>query len=85
MKYAKLVVFSLAALLLSACGPNNNGSGGNQGKSSSEYQNSQDPNANITLINPTDTSMLSANCKAYIDDMRAFQATVEDPYTYQRS
>ena len=83
MKYAKLVVFSLAALLLSACGgPNSNGSGGNQGKSSSEYQNSQDPDANITLINPTDTSMLSSNCKKYIDDMRAFQATVEDPYKY---
>ena len=81
MKYEKLVVFSLAALLLSACGQNN-GSGGNQGKSSSEYHNSQDPNANITLIDPTDTSMLSANCKAYIDDMRAFQETVEDPYTY---
>ena len=79
MKHTKYVIFSLMALVLSACGGNNNQQGGGSG---SEYQNSQDPNANITLIDPTDTSMLTANCKAYIDDMRAYQETVEDPYKY---
>ena len=80
MKHTKYVIFSLMALVLSACGGNNNNPSGNT--STSEYQNSQDPDANITLINPTDTSMLTANCKAYIDDMRAFQDTVDDPYKY---
>ena len=82
MKHTKYVIFSLMALVLSACGGHggNNNPGGNT--STSEYQNSQDPDANITLINPTDTSMLTANCKAYIDDMRAFQDTVDDPYKY---
>ena len=39
-------------------------------------------NSNFELFDPEDTSMLSANCKAYIDDMRAYQATVDDPYKY---
>ena len=78
MKNTKFVVFSLMALVLSACGQHSN----NQGGGSSSYQNSQDPDANITLIDPTNTSMLTENCKKYIDDMRAYQATVEDPYKY---
>lgn len=78
MKNTKFVVFSLMALVLSACGQNGN----NQSGSASGNQNSQDPNANITLIDPTNTSMLTENCKKYIDDMRAYQATVEDPYKY---
>ena len=80
MKNFKLCVLPFAiALLLTACGGNNNNPGGN---TSGGYNNSQDPDANITLINPTDTSMLTANCKAYIDDMRAYQANVDDPYKY---
>ena len=79
MKNTKFVVFSLMALVLSACGQNNNN---NQSGSASSNQNSQDPDANITLIDPTNTSMLTDNCKAYIDDMRAYQATIEDPYKY---
>ena len=75
MKNLKLCVLPFTvALLLTSCGNNNNGG-------SSSYKNVQDPNANILLVEPTDTSMLTANCKAYIDDMRAYQETVDDPYT----
>ena len=79
MKHTKFVVFSLMALVLTACGGGNNGG---EGSSQGGGENSQDPNAPIVLINPEDTSMLSANCKAYIDDMRALQQEAEDPYKY---
>ena len=38
--------------------------------------------AAIKLVNPEDTSMLSANCKAYIDDVRASVGADVDPYKY---
>ena len=76
MKNLKLCVLPFTvALLLTACG-------NNQGGGSSTYKNVQDPNANILLVEPTNTSMLTANCKKYVDDMRAYQATVDDPYKY---
>ena len=76
MKNTKFVVFSLMALVLSACG-GNGGQGGN-----SQGGNSQNPDAPIVLVNPEDTSMLSANCKAYIDDMRELRDQADDPYKY---
>ena len=39
-------------------------------------------NSNFKMYDPEDTSMLSANCKAYIDDMRAQQESLDDPYKY---
>ena len=63
MKNTKFVVFSLLALVLSAC----SGTGGQE-------------RAPIDLLDPEDTSMLSSNCKKYVDDMRAFQEEADDPY-----
>ena len=70
MKNTKYVFLSLAALLLSACGggKGGNNSGGNDNR--------------FELIDPTDTSMISENCKAYIDDMRALRDAAADPYKY---
>ena len=79
MRNTKFVVFSLMALVLSACGGNNQPNGGD---SSKQGGNSQNPDAPIVLVNPEDTSMLSANCKAYIDDMRALRDANDDPYKY---
>ena len=78
MKNTKIIIFSAAiALLLSACGQAEN-NGGNNRKSSQSSKEEK----NITLVNPEDTSMLSSNCKSYVDDMRAYQETVSDPYKY---
>ncbi len=66
MKNTKFVVFSLLALVLTACGGGNGGNNNNA----------------ITLIDPTNTSMISSNCKAYIDDMRALRDANDDPYKY---
>ena len=77
MKNIKKVVFSLSmVVLLTACarGNNENKQSGNNSNKSSDA---------ITLVTPKDTSMLTANCKAYIDDMRAQQEELEDdPYKY---
>ena len=59
MKNTKFVFLSLMALVLSACG-------GKGGKGGSD-------NDNFILDMPTDVSMMSANCKKYVDDMRAQQ------------
>ena len=37
---------------------------------------------NIVLVEPEDTSMLTENCKAYIDDVRASIGDDVDPYKY---
>ena len=66
MKSTKFVVFSLLALALTACGGGNNG-----GKDSA-----------IKLIDPEDTSMLSENCKRYIDDMREQEEKLDYPYRW---
>ena len=71
MKKPFILVSMLTALLLTACG------GSNGGNTSEET-----PKGNFTLINPEDTSMLTANCKAYIDDMREQEQSIEDPYKY---
>lgn len=39
-------------------------------------------NSPIKLVNPENTSMLTANCKKYIDDMRALRDQADDPYKY---
>ena len=75
MKNAKRLVFSLGlVLLLSACGSN---AGQNNGSTTQPARQSK-----ISLVNPEDTSMLTANCKAYIDAMREIRDTAQDPYTY---
>ena len=68
MKKMKYSIFSIAALLaLAAC----NGGG-----------NSEAPkNDAFNLIDPTNTSMLTDNCKAYIDAMREQEKGLEDPYS----
>ena len=67
MKKMKYSIFSIAALLvLAAC----NGGG-----------NSKAPkNDAFNLLDPTDTSMLTENCKAYIDAMREQEQSLDDPY-----
>ena len=72
MKKVKYSIFPIAiALLLTACG-NANGE---------ESKQSEAPkNDNFTLIDPEDTSMLTPNCKAYIDAMREQQESLDDPY-----
>lgn len=37
---------------------------------------------NFKLIDPEDTSMLSENCKRYIDDMREQEKKLDDPYKW---
>ena len=67
MKKMKYNIFSIAmVLILSAC----NGGG-----------NSKAPkNDAFNLLDPTDTSMLTENCKAYVDAMREQEKTLDDPY-----
>ena len=69
MKNTKYVFLSLMALTLSACGGPNGGSGGGN-------------NDNFELIDPSNTTMLTANCKAYVDAMREIRDSAEDPYKY---
>ena len=65
-------IFPVAiALLLTACGGNN----------SEPAKSSQAPkNNNFTLIDPTDTSMVSSKVKAYVDAMREQEESLNDPY-----
>ena len=70
MKYG---IFPIAiALLLTACDVKNN----EPSKSSV-----QPKNDNFTLIDPTDTSMVSAKVKAYVDAMREQEESLDDPYS----
>ena len=78
MRNTKFVVFSLMALVLSACGGNNQPNGSD---SSNQGGNSQNPDAPIVLVNPEDTSMLTANSNKYNDDMRTIDNDVR-PYKY---
>ena len=39
-------------------------------------------NSPIKLVNPEDTSMISENCKRYIDEMREQEKTLDDPYKW---
>ena len=65
-------IFPVAiALLLTACGGNN----------SEPAKSSQAPkDNNFTLIDPTDTSMVSSKVKAYVDAMREQEESLNDPY-----
>ena len=68
MNNTKRIIFSLGLIiLLSACGGNANGG---------------QPAKKISLIAPEDTSMLTANCKAYVDAMREIRDANTDPYKY---
>ena len=90
MKKSFLLASMMTALLLTACG-GNGASGGNSNSPSGNNSDSApigDSSAippvdqKITLVDPEDTSMLSSNCKAYIDDMRALRDAEENPYKY---
>ena len=72
MKKMKYSIFSIAmVLMLAACNANNGGEGGK----------SEAPkNDNFTLIDPTDTSMVTSNVKAYVDAMREQEKSLDDPY-----
>ena len=77
MKKVKYSIFPIAiALLLTACGGNNVESSENQGGKSSEAP----KNENFTLIDPEDTSMVTAKVKAYVDAMREQEESLDDPY-----
>ena len=69
MKKSRLVLLgALSALCITGCGDNTNNDGGNGNKEEDKTNNGAEK---ITLIDPTDTSQLSENCKRYVDDMRA--------------
>lgn len=72
MKKMRYGIFPVAiALLLTACG----------GNSSEPAKSSQAPkDDNFTLIDPTDTSMISSKVKAYVDAMREQEESLDDPY-----
>ena len=70
MKNTKVAFLPLVLLVLSACGGGNGGNSGSQG------------NSGFRLNDPIDTSMLTANCKAYIDVMREQEKSLDDPYKY---
>ncbi len=72
MKKMRYGIFPVAiALLLTACGGNN----------SEPAKSSQAPkDNNFTLIDPTDTSMVSSKVKAYVDAMREQEESLDDPY-----
>ena len=61
-------------LILTACANSNN----QPSKKASQPK----AESNITLKNPEDTSMISENCKAYIDDVRASLDSGTDAYKY---
>ena len=86
MKNTRLTIFSLsAALLLTACanaGSSKNESSKDQSKASNQPSSQEVVSANITLKDPENTSMLSENCKAYVDDIRASIGNDVDPYKY---
>ena len=74
MKHTRLTVLSFSiALLLAAC--NNTAPSSVDSKGNSQSQN---PQPNITLKTPENTSMLTANCKKYIDDMREHEKELVD-------
>ena len=77
MKKVKYSIFPIAiALLLTACGNAQGSESQGGGDKSSEAP----KNENFTLINPEDTSMVTAKVKAYVDAMREQEESLEDPY-----
>ena len=83
MKKTKSIIFTLAAaLLLTACA--NAGENSNNVESKPAGGETSEPaKSAITLIAPEDTSMLTPNCKKYIDDMREQEKELKiDPYKY---
>lgn len=83
MKKMKYSIFSIAmVLLLAACNANGNSAtdtskeGGDVPSKSSEAP----INENFTLIDPSDTSMVSSKVKAYVDAMREQEKSLDDPY-----
>ena len=83
MKKMKYSIFSIAmVLLLAACNANGNSvtdtskEGGDVPSKSSEAP----INENFTLIDPSDTSMVSSKVKAYVDAMREQEKSLDDPY-----
>ena len=77
MKKMKYGVFSLAMVLfLAACS-----AGGD--KSQADNSSAAPKNENFVLIDPTDTSMVSAKVKAYVDAMREQEESMADPYKYE--
>lgn len=90
MKNTRLTIFSLSvALIMTACAGTNQkeskkGEGNTSIQPSAQPSTSQQTvSSNITLKDPRDTSMLTANCKAYIDDMRKQEEELDDdPYMY---
>ena len=81
MKNTRLTIFSLSiALILTACANNPKENSKDNKKSSNQPSSQEVVSSGITLKNPEDTSMLTSNCKAYIDAMREQEETLDDPY-----
>ena len=72
MNNIKISVLSLSVILaLTSCGTQKE-----------ESKESQKQNSPISLIAPEDVSMLTANCKAYVDAMHEQEKTLVDPYKF---
>ena len=89
MKKTRISILSLGAfLVLTACAnsaPNSSNKNGGEpvGSSNNNPTTSETVTVNgITLLDPEDTSMLTENCKAYIDDIRDSIGANVDPYKY---
>ena len=83
MKKSRIAILSLGAfLVLSACTSVAPDSKKDKDKASNEPSSQQIVESNITLKNPENTSMLSDNCKAYVDDIRESIGADVDPYKY---
>ena len=88
MKKSRICILSLGALLvLTAC--SNAASSGKDNDAQPAGSSINNPttsevidDSGITLKTPEDTSMLTENCKAYIDDIRDSIGANVDPYKY---
>ena len=88
MKKSRICILSLGALLvLTAC--SNAASSGKDNDAQPVGSSINNPttsevidDSGITLKTPEDTSMLTENCKAYIDDIRDSIGANVDPYKY---
>ena len=79
MKKMKYTIFSLAMVLfLASCNSNPSSDAASKDEPKSEAP----VNTAFTLVDPTDTSMVSDKVKAFVDAMREQEESLDDPYKY---
>ena len=79
MKKYLVLLSMIASLAITGCSKSSGeGGGGNQDDSSSSQKEQSIVGDNFTITIPADLSSMSANCKKYVDDMRAQQKRYTD-------